>query len=133
MRAAFILTIIVVISADAAHAADDPGSRGVPLEYREELQKATLSPDSSKIISVIGTVPHPHGIPATEHLTVSSAIESAGGFNNFANRRKVGVLRRKEDRFFTVDIRAVLDKKPGAEDPLLRAGDVVIVITRLIE
>jgi protein involved in polysaccharide export with SLBB domain len=75
----------------------------------------------------------PQSIWPAEGLTVSKAIELAGGFADFADRRKVRVSRRKENRSFTVDVKAVLQKKPGAEDPLLEAGDVVFVATRVVD
>jgi hypothetical protein len=103
----------------------------LPPNYGEYL-KGKLSPDADKVISVIGAKQNPHTIPPAQGLTVSKAIELAGGFPDFADRRKVGVWRPKEARFFRVDVKAVLQRTPDAKDPLLEAGDVVIVVMRLI-
>ena len=94
--------------------------------------KATLPAGADKVISVLGAVRNPQSVPPAEGLTVSKAIEIAGGFGDFANRRTVKVWKPKEGRYFTVNVTAVLQKTPDAEDPQLEAGDVVMVGMRII-
>jgi protein involved in polysaccharide export with SLBB domain len=118
--------MVLACAAAGAEIGSAQADNALPAGFSEYVQK--LSPDADKVISVVGGVRNPHTIPATEGLTVSKAIEIAGGFGDFANRRKVGLWRPKEGQFSTVDVRAVLQKKPGASDPVLGAGDVVIVI-----
>lgn len=131
MCATAILATTFALAADAADS-DDQSLKALPVEYRDEFLKAKLSPDAPKAISVIGTGPKTLTIPMREGLTVTKAIESAGGFNDFANHGKVGVWRSAEGRFFLVDVSVVQEKKPGADDPLLKPGDVVIVIAKTL-
>lgn len=113
-------------SSPAGGARSGEGATELPPRVREYL-KAALSADAEKVISVFGMVLKPQSIPAAESVTVSKAVEAAGGFSDFASRRKVRVWKANEGRYFTVDVKAVLQKKPDAVDPLLVAGDVVIV------
>lgn len=117
--------MVLACAAGGAEIGRAQADNALPAGYRGYVQK--LSPDADKVISVVGGVLNPHTIPAIEGLTVSKAIEMAGGFVDFANRRKVGLWRPKEGQFSTVDVRPVLQRKPGASDPVLAAGDVVIV------
>jgi len=126
MRVTSIIAVALACAAAGAGIDGAPAENALPAGYSGYVRK--LSPDADKVISVVGGVQNPQTIPATEGLTVSKAIEMAGGFGDFANRRKVGLWRPKEGQFSTVDVRAVLQKKPGATDPVLDAGDVVIVI-----
>jgi hypothetical protein len=118
--------LVLACAAAAAAIGSAQADSALPAGFSEYVQK--LSPDVDKVISVVGGVRNPHTIPVTERLTVSKAIEIAGGFGDFANRPRVGLWRPKEGQFSTVDVRAVLQKKPDASDPVLGAGDVVIVI-----
>ena len=126
MRFNFIIAIIVACAAGAADAGSDQGATAPPAEVVERL-KAELSPDADQVISIFGALRSPQTITPAKGLTVTKAIAMAGGFSDFANRRKVGVWKRKEGRYFTVNVRAVIEKKADAEDPPLNAGDVVII------
>jgi polysaccharide export outer membrane protein len=50
----------------------------------------------------------PQEIPADESYTVSKAIIRAGGFGDFANKRKVKVTR-KNGQDFTIDLKRVIE------------------------
>jgi hypothetical protein len=126
MRVTYIVVTILVFVAGAADAASDQR----PTMLHSENAKPSPTPDPEKVIFVYGFVRNQGAIQATKGLTLSKAIEMAGGFSDFANRRKVQVRRPKENRSFTVDVKAVLQKKADAQDPLLEAGDVVYVPTR---
>jgi hypothetical protein len=132
MRITYILAMILAFVPGAADAGIDRAEAALPAGWSEYL-KGKLSPDADRLISVFGAVRNPHTIPPAEGLTVSKAIEMAGGFPDFANRRRVGVWRPKDGRYFTVDVKAVLQNTPGAEDPPVNAGDVVIIIMRLVD
>jgi len=76
----------------------------------------------------------PLEIPANEQLTVTTAILRAGGFSDFANRRKVKVLRKTSsgEKVYRVDVKQVLDKARGDLDFTVKPGDVIMVPARLI-
>lgn len=67
-------------------------------------------------------------IPQEGSFTVSKAIMRGGGFSDFANRRKVKLVRKgggsSETTFIDVD---QILQGTGAKDPVLQADDVIIV------
>jgi polysaccharide export outer membrane protein len=73
-------------------------------------------------------------LPSDEQLTVSRAILRAGGFSDFANKRKVKLIRKSGNKATTmvIDVAQVMLKGRGDLDPTLQAGDVVLVPARLI-
>lgn len=88
------------------------------------------SAKSRGCIYVMGAV-HNQGsieIPPTGNFTVSKAIMRAGGFSDFANRRKVRLLRKGNETSETIpiDVKAILDGT-GSKDPILQTDDVIIV------
>jgi protein involved in polysaccharide export with SLBB domain len=70
----------------------------------------------------------------SEELTVSRAILLAGGFSEFANKRKVRLIHKAGDTETTViiDIIEILEKGRVDLDKPVEAGDVIIVPARLI-
>src|SRR5213592_429134 len=73
----------------------------------------------------------PQEIPADETYTVSKAIIRAGGFGDFANKRKVKVTR-KNGQDFTVDLKRVIEEGRTDEDIVLQPDDQIYVPQRLI-
>jgi len=71
----------------------------------------------------------PQEIPADEIYTVSKAIIRAGGFGDFANKRKVRVTR-KDGKVFEVDLKRVIEQGHTDEDLVLQADDQVHVPPR---
>lgn len=74
-------------------------------------------------------------IPANENLTVSKAILLDGGLADFADRRKVKLVRKKSDgttQTTIVDLVEILDKGHADRDPVLQPEDMIIVPQRLI-
>lgn len=74
-------------------------------------------------------------IPPEETLTVSRAILRAGGFSDFANKRKVKVLRKTgngKQKTFVVDVLQILEKGTVSNDMALEPDDLVMVPERLI-
>ena len=74
-------------------------------------------------------------IPLEGSFTVSKAVLRAGGFADFANQRKVKLVRKsgadsKSDTTL-VDVVEIL-KGQGAPDPTLQPDDVIIVPERLV-
>ena len=73
----------------------------------------------------------PQEIPADENYTVSKAIIRAGGFGDFANKRKVKVTR-KNGKEFTIDLKRVIEEAHTEEDMVLVPDDQIYVPQRLI-
>jgi polysaccharide export outer membrane protein len=73
----------------------------------------------------------PQEIPPDESYTVSKAIIRAGGFGDFANKRKVKVTR-KNGQDFTVDLKRVIEEGRTEEDMALQPDDQIYVPQRLI-
>ena len=73
----------------------------------------------------------PQEIPADESYTVSKAIIRAGGFGDFANKRKVKVTR-KNGKDFTIDLKRVIEEGRTDEDMVLQPDDQIYVPQRLI-
>jgi len=74
-------------------------------------------------------------IPANEDLTVSKAILIVGGLADFADRRRVKLVRKKPDgtsQTTVVDLVEILDKGHTDRDPVLQADDMIIVPQKLI-
>lgn len=92
-----------------------------------------VSEKSRGRVYVIGSVrgPGPQEIPADETYTVSKAIIRAGGFGDFANKRKVK-LTRKNGEAFEVDLKRVIEQGRSDEDVVLQPDDQVFVPQRLI-
>jgi polysaccharide export outer membrane protein len=73
----------------------------------------------------------PQEIPADESYTVSKAIIRAGGFGDFANKRKVR-LTRKGGKDLVVDLKRVIEEGHSEEDVVLQPDDQIYVPQRLI-
>jgi protein involved in polysaccharide export with SLBB domain len=73
----------------------------------------------------------PQEIPPDESYTVSKAIIRAGGFGDFANKRKVK-LTRKTGQESTVDLKRVIEEGHTDEDFELGPDDQIYVPQRLI-
>jgi polysaccharide export outer membrane protein len=73
----------------------------------------------------------PQEIPPDEAYTVSKAVIRAGGFGDFANKRKIKVTR-KDGKDFTVDLKRVIEEGHTEEDVVLQPDDQIYVPQRLI-
>ena len=73
----------------------------------------------------------PQEIPADEAYTVSKAIIRAGGFGDFANKRKVK-LTRKNGEDLTVDLKRIIEEGRTDEDVVVQPDDQIYVPQRLI-
>ncbi len=92
-----------------------------------------ISEKSRGRIYVYGSVKAqgPQEIPPDESYTVSKAIIRAGGFGDFANKRKVKVTR-KNGKEFNVDLKRVIEEGHTEEDIVLVPDDQIYVPQRLI-
>jgi polysaccharide biosynthesis/export protein len=73
-------------------------------------------------------------IPPDETFTVSRAIIRAGGFADFANKRRIKLVRKNGDKTETiiVDLELVIKKGRTDKDPVVEPDDTIIVPERLI-
>ena len=74
-------------------------------------------------------------IPPDENLTVSRAILKAGGLGDFANKRKVKLVRKKPQggtETIYLDLVQILDKGHAEQDVVLQPDDVINVPEKLI-
>lgn len=81
-------------------------------------------------ITVIGEVNKQgeHLIPADSPLTLSQAILQSGGFTLYADKAKVSVVGEgQEEARLELDLGSMLSSGDLSQDPMLQAGDVVIV------
>lgn len=77
----------------------------------------------SRFVNVGGSVRNPTRVPFTEDMTLLTAINAAGGFNDFADQKRVRLLRGTEVRVF--DVRRF--RKDPSLDVKLQPGDKVEV------
>lgn len=78
---------------------------------------------NARFVNVGGAVRQPTRVPFTEDMTLLTAINAAGGFNDFADQRKVRVLRGNEVRAY--DVRQ--SRRDPSKDIKLQPGDRVEV------
>jgi len=73
-------------------------------------------------------------IPRDREVTVAAAVLEAGGFADFADKRRVRLIRplaSGETKRFTVDVKAVLERGDAKKDMLVQPGDYIVVPERL--
>jgi len=80
-------------------------------------------PSQARFVNVGGAVRQSGRIPFTTDLTVLSAITAAGGFNEFADQRKVKLIRG--DTVIQVDCKDV--RENPEKDVTLKPGDSIEV------
>ena len=115
-----------------------------PLLEREYFYKATviigLDAVSAKArgrIYISGQVKQQGAveIPPDEHFTLSKAILKAGGFADFANHKKIKLIRKNADgiaKTTIVDLDVVTVRGQLDKDPELQPDDTVIVPEKFV-
>jgi len=78
---------------------------------------------TSRFVNVGGAVRSPSRVPFTEDMTLLAAINAAGGFNDFADQKRVRLLRGKEAKLY--DVRQF--RRDPSLDVKLQPGDRVEV------
>jgi protein involved in polysaccharide export with SLBB domain len=81
---------------------------------------------AGRFVNVGGAVKSPQRVPYTADMTVLSAINAAGDFNEFANQGKVLLLR--DGKTMTINCKEL--RKNPAKDPGVRPGDQIQVPER---
>ena len=82
-----------------------------------------LMQPTSRFVNVGGAVRAPMRVPFTEDLTLLASINAAGGFNDFADQKRVRLLRRNDVKVY--DIRKF--RRDPSLDVKLQPGDRVEV------
>ncbi len=77
----------------------------------------------ARFVNVGGAVRSPTRVPFTEDMTLLAAINAAGGFNDFADQKRVRLLRGNEARIY--DVRQF--RRDPSKDVKLQPGDRVEV------
>ena len=122
---------------------DDVQAEGLtPLELKEvltrELAEYITAPDvtvmvlqmNSRFVSVIGAVRTEGRVPLTRDLRVLEAIATVGGFDTFAQKSNVRIVRRNPDgneSEYRFDYDAYIKGKAPGTNIVLRHGDTIIV------
>lgn len=73
----------------------------------------------------------PQEIPTDETYTASKAIIRAGGFGDFADKRKIKITR-KDGKDLVVDMKDVIERGQTDKDVVLQPDDQIYVPQRLI-
>jgi protein involved in polysaccharide export with SLBB domain len=79
----------------------------------------------------------PQEIPADEIFTLSKAIIRAGGLADFANKKKVRLVRKNgpgagDTENIIVNVEEIMEGGKSEKDPVLKPDDLIIVPTRLV-
>jgi protein involved in polysaccharide export with SLBB domain len=101
-------------------------SRSIEENYRSSKiytnpNVTILMQPSARFVNVGGSVRVPSRVPVTEDMTLLTAINAAGGFNDFADQRHVRLLRGSEVTVY--DVRRF--RKDPSQDVRLRPGDKI--------
>jgi polysaccharide export outer membrane protein len=102
-----------------------------------ELSEYVVAPDvtvsvtqmNSNVASVMGGVSRAGMVELRRDTRVLEAIARMGGFNNFAKRKKVRIMRPTGDGFieYIFNYDAFLAGKAPGTNMVLKAGDTVVV------
>jgi polysaccharide biosynthesis/export protein len=97
--------------------------------------KSGVGDAAPRRIYLVGEVSHkgPLELPDGEVLTVSRAILRAGGFSEFADAKKVKLIRKVGNITMTTIVNVAAITAPGSieRDPALAPGDVILVPGRM--
>lgn len=122
---------------------DDVQAEGLtPVELKEVLTREfgefVAAPDvavivlemNSQFVSIVGDVARNAQIPLTKDLRVLEAIAAVGGFNTFADKGDIRIVRRRPDggeAEYAFDYDAYVAGKAPGTNIVLQNGDTIIV------
>ena len=113
-----------------------------PVELKEvltrELEEYVTAPDvavivlemNSQFVSIVGDVARNAQIPLTKDLRVLEAIAAVGGFNTFADKGDIRIVRRRPDGSeaeYAFDYNAYVAGRAPGTNIVLQNGDTIIV------
>jgi polysaccharide biosynthesis/export protein len=84
---------------------------------------------NSQRVYILGEVTRTGAYPLLPGMTVLQALSSAGGFTQFANRKKIYMFRMENGKQvkYPFDYKAVINGKQTEENVELKAGDTIVV------
>jgi hypothetical protein len=125
-----VVTVVIFLASLCVAGSREPSHhfQGYYRGYLEQYAAAELSENANEAVAVIGGVKTPRTIEPREDLTLTKALDESGGFTDFADHRHVGIWKNGQGRFVAVNVHAIERKQ--VDDPVLHAGDVVIVTPR---
>ena len=84
---------------------------------------------NSQRVYILGEVTRTGAYPLLPDMTILQALSSAGGFTQFANRKKIYMFRMENGKQvkYPFDYKAVIDGKQSNENLVLKAGDTIVV------
>lgn len=122
---------------------DDVQAEGLtPVELKEVLTREfgefVAAPDvaviviemNSQFVSIVGDVARNAQLPLTKDLRVLEAIAAAGGFNPFADKGDIRIVRRRPDGSeaeYAFDYDAYVAGRAPGTNIVLQNGDTIIV------
>jgi polysaccharide export outer membrane protein len=88
-----------------------------------------VSQINSYKVNVLGRVMRPGVYPITGNTTLLEAISMAGGFTEWANKRKIAVITHQggEEKRITVNYKKIASGKDPGQNIILKRGDTIIV------
>ncbi len=84
---------------------------------------------NSQRVYILGEVIRTGAYPLLPDMTILQALSSAGGFTQFANRKKIYMFRVENGKQvkYPFDYKAVIDGKQSDQNVVLKAGDTIVV------
>jgi polysaccharide biosynthesis/export protein len=84
---------------------------------------------NSQRVYILGEVTRTGAYPLLPDMTILQALSSAGGFTQFANRKKIYMFRIENGKQvnYPFDYKAVIDGKRPDMNVVLKAGDTIVV------
>ena len=84
---------------------------------------------NSKRIFLLGEVGHVGSLNMLPNMTVLQALASAGGFSQFANLKKIYILRNEQGKQVKIPInyKAIISGQAPQQNIPLRPGDTIVV------
>ena len=84
---------------------------------------------NSQRVYILGEVTRTGAYPLLPGMTMLQALSSAGGFTQFANRKKIYMFRVENGKQvkYPFDYKAVINGKQTEENVELKAGDTIVV------
>lgn len=84
---------------------------------------------NSKRVFLVGEVHHVGSINMLPQMTILQALASAGGFTQFANEKKIYVLRNENGRQVKIPVnyKTIISGRSPEKNILLQPGDTIVV------
>lgn len=106
-------------------------------QITESLKKFVTNPQVTVIVSainsqrvyVLGEVNRAGAYPLLPQMTVLQALSSAGGFTQFANSKKIYVMRTENGKQekYPFNYNAVIKGKQSEQNIVLKPGDTIVI------